>query len=105
MNLLIIYQYKDILVFILAMTKILNDINNLLKLLLSKTSKPMYNSIFTILKHTKNQLENIYYIYILKPQLQNQLYNEQINLLIIYLCIIYQSNYYYNNQKLIEFYN
>jgi len=102
MNLLKIYQYKDILVFSLVMIKIISDINILIKTLLILTNKTVYLSIFTILKHTRHQLENLYYIYIIKPRLEEEYYKEQINMTIICMFIIISSNNYYNNQKLIK---
>ena len=103
MNLLKIYQYKDILVFSLVMIKIISDINILIKTLLILTNKTLYLSIFTILKHTRHQLENLYYIYIVKPKLEEEYYKEQINMIIICMFIVISSNNYYNNQKLIKY--
>lgn len=81
------------------MTKIINDINQLLKTLLNLANRTLISSIFTILNRTKEQLENLYYIYFIKPKLEEEVYKEQINTLILYMCIIITINNFYNNQK------
>ena len=81
------------------MTKIINDINQLLKTLLNLANRTLISSIFTILNRTKEQLENLYYIYFIKQKLEEEVYKEQINTLILYMCIIITINNFYNNQK------
>jgi hypothetical protein len=81
------------------MTKIINDINQLLKTLLNLANRTLISSIFTILNRTKEQLENLYYIYFIKQKLEEEVYKEQINTLILYMCIIITINNFYKNQK------
>lgn len=89
--------------------KLLNDIYILIgKIILYSANKKnnIYNHILNVLYKTKHYLENMYFDFCLKPNLEKELEKEKkIKELIIFYLFIINYNYHHNNIKLITYPN